>query len=312
MSVVLPEPLRPDDGDHGVGRDLDGDVLEDRRRLGAAVAESHATEADPSLERLDRDEARAIAALLRLGLEDVVEPVEVDGGVLQVVPERHQRHDRRVGEGHEGVEGHQGADRHLPLHHLVGTHEQEEHHREQGDAVDGAVVAHHHEVGLEALPHDAMELPQHQVAEGVLRAQRLHRLDALDGVDLERLVAPVDFLELGVEREEPRRRVAHEEDEQRYGGEEHQGEHGAVDRHQRDGGEQLGHGGEGRDPVLDDELAHLPDAGEPALDVAGAPGVEVAHRQAQEPPGEEVERRGVDAHRGEREQVSLHHGGAAG
>ena len=59
------------------------------------------------------------------------------------------------------------------------------------------------------------------------------------------------------------------------------------------------HGGEGRDAVLHDELAHLPDAGEAALDVAGAPGVEVAHRQAEEPPGEEVERRGVDAHGGE-------------
>jgi hypothetical protein len=56
--------------------------------------------------------------------------------------------------------------------------EQEEHHRQQGDAVDGAVVAHHHEVGLEPLPHDAVELPEHQVAERVLGTERLHRLDA--------------------------------------------------------------------------------------------------------------------------------------
>jgi hypothetical protein len=64
--------------------------------------------------------------------------------------------------------------------------------------------------------------------------------------------------------------------------------------------------------MLHDELAHLPDAGEPALDVAGAPGIEVAHRQAQEPPGKEIERGGIHAHGGPREQVSLHHGGGEG
>ena len=46
--------------------------------------------------------------------------------------------------------------------------------------------------------------------------------------------------------------------------------------------------------VLDQEFADQPDPRQAALDVTGAPGVEVAHRQAEQPPSEEVERRRVD------------------
>ena len=84
---------------------------------------------------------------------------------------------------------------------------------------------HDREVGAEQLLGERIELAQHAVAEAPLGAGRLHRLDALDGVDLVRVVLAERLLEASRTSGAAALREAHQ---QRVGGrrgEEHQREH---------------------------------------------------------------------------------------
>ena len=57
--------------------------------------------------------------------------------------------------------------------------------RQQRHGIDGAVVAHEVKSALKRLRATPVNCLEHQVPEGRLGAQRFHRLDALDGIDLE-------------------------------------------------------------------------------------------------------------------------------
>ncbi len=101
------------------------------------------------------------------------------------------------------------------------------------------------------------------------------------------------------------RRHHHQQRIERRGGQEDQREPRAVDRHQGDGRDELRDGGDTGDAVLHEEVAHLPDAFETPLQIAGAARREVRHRQREQPPRQEVERRRIDPDRREAEQISL-------
>src|SRR5207248_2250348 len=87
-----------DDRDRLARIDGEGEVLEDRRRVRSAVAEPDAAQLDAARERPYGAKSGAIGSLLRLLVEDVVEPPEQDVRVLELVPEREQSDDGPVRE----------------------------------------------------------------------------------------------------------------------------------------------------------------------------------------------------------------------
>ena len=76
-----------DDGDDLAAREVEVQALEDGGRFRAAVLETDVAQGDVAFERGHRHEARTVAALLRVGLEDVVEPVEQHVHHLPLVPQ---------------------------------------------------------------------------------------------------------------------------------------------------------------------------------------------------------------------------------
>ena len=237
-----------------------------------------------------------VHALLRLLLENVIQSIEEHRGVLPVVPDRQQRQDRGVGQRHERVEGHQTADRQGSRQDLTGADPEKENRCQQRDRLNGAEIPHHGEISLEETPSHPQELIEHQVSKRAFGGHGLHRLDPLDRVDLVGVVLAERVLDGVEDRAKPAGREKHQESVERSGREEHQGQCPAVKEHQREARGQLRPGGHTRDAALNEELAHLADPFEPALNVPRAAGREVRHRQSQESACQEVEGGGVDTH----------------
>ena len=139
----------------------------------------------------------------------------------------------------------------------------------------------------------------------VFRRGGFDRFDAFDRIDLMRAVFALALLDLGEKRSQHLLREIHQPAVERRGGEEGEHERRAVERHQAKRAEQMHEREQRADAVLHGELAHLPCAIEPALDVARAPAGEIGHRQREHLPAQEIEDRGVEPDRGEREQIFL-------
>ena len=126
-------------------------------------------------------------------------------------------------------------------------------------------------------------------AEDVLGAGDLHGLDALDRVDLERVVAPERLLEPVEERAQPPAREAHQREVAGRGREVDERQQPVEDEHHDQRREQRRQRRQRPEPAAYRHLAQLPHAGEPALDVAGAARAEVAHRQVEQARRDAVE-----------------------
>ena len=301
----MPEPLRPTIAIVWPGSTRSGDPVEDRRRLRAAVAEADVDELDLAGERLDGQERGAVGALLGLLVDHVVEAADQDPGELELVPEQEQQQDGPVRERDERVERDELAHRQRPVDDLRRADDEERRERDEPEQLDAALVGEDEELRLEEAGGERPELRQHRRPQRLLGRHRLDRLDPADRVDLVRRVLPVGLLEALVHRLQPPRREPEQPRVERHGREEDEREHPAVDEHERDGGEDLRGGGQRLHAAADEELPHLAQPGEPALDVAGAPRREVRHREVEQLPGEEVERVGVDLHRDPGEEVAL-------
>ena len=118
------------------------------------------------------------------------------------------------------------------------------------------------------------------------------------------------LLEAVEHRPQPPPRKAHQVQVERCRREEDDREQPVVVEHQSERSEQRRDRGQSLDALLDDEHPHLAHPGQAPLDVAGAPGVEVAHRQVEELRCEEVERLAVDRDGGAAEDVPLEEVGA--
>ena len=142
----------------------------------------------------------------------------------------------------------------------------------------------------------------------MLAGSRLHGLDALDRVDLVRAVLAEGLLEAVEHRTQPAPREAHQVQVDRRRREEDEREHPVVDEHQRERGDQRRKRRQALDALLNHERPHLAHALKPALDIARTPRLEVAHRELEQLPGEEVERLSVDHDGGLAQDVALDEG----
>ena len=96
-------------------------------------------------------------------------------------------------------------------------------------------------------------------------------------------------------------REPHHPDVDRNRHQEDRRERRAVDHHQADGAGERENRQQPAETVLHGELAHLPGAVQPPLNVARSPAAEIEERQRQQLAGEEVQDGGVDVYRGETE-----------
>ena len=169
-------------------------------------------------------------------------------------------------------------ERERPVDHLRRADDQEQPRaRRSSTQLHAALVGEDEELRAEDAIGERLELPQHR-ARGAARSAAsaltvsMPRIASIwsDGV------LPVRLLEVVVDRPEPRRREAHQPHVERHGREEDERERPAVDEHQDERRDELRDRGQRLDAALDQELAHLPHAREPALDVARPPRREVA------------------------------------
>ena len=197
----------------------------------------------------------------------------------------------------------------MAIHHEAGADEQKERDGKKRHHLYDAVVRHHREVGFESPARHGSELSHHQLAERSLGRHRFHGLDALDGVDLVRVVPAVRIFQLVEQRAQEARGEVHERRIQRRRRQKHEREPRAVDHHHRQRREQLYGGRECTDSLLHEELPDMLHPFESPLDVAGAARREITHRQREQSPREVIERRGVNPHGGETHEVALHQRG---
>ena len=166
-------------------------------------------------------------------------------------------------------------------------------------------MGHPDEVPAELLSRHLQELGQHRIPESAFCARGLHRLDALDRIDLVGGVLPMGLLDVGEERTQDTTREPHQCRIRGKHEQEHAGQLQRVHGHQCDAPRGLQRRERSAHAVLHQEQAHLSRAVQPALDVARATRMEITHRQRQQPPREEVQHRAVDAHRQMAQQVLL-------
>ena len=236
-SVVLPEPLRPTIATRLARRDVERDVLEDGRRLRPAVAEAQVAEARRAPRAIAPAAARERSrALLRLVLEDVVQAVEQHRRALEVVPQREQRRGSaplasatsELNATSPPIVSWPSITSWAPTHRKSAE-------RQERDRVDrrprSDITVKSARNSRRATPWNCSSI---SVAERRLAAERLHGLDALDRVDLVRVVPAERLLERCEIGRSHFTRRQHQQRVERRRRQEHEREPRAVDEHQHD------------------------------------------------------------------------------
>ena len=192
-------------------------------------------------ERVHRREARSVAALLGLLLEDVVQPVQQHRAELHLVPDAQRAQDRRV--GHRGQRAERDEARRRvssPAMTWLRADPEERRRREHADRS-----------GARCRSDMTMKLPRNILRETLRNSfsiasrktafgrGRLDRFDSLDRVDLVRAVFPWLSSTLREERAQHLHGEIHEPDIERRGGEEDDRERRAVNRSSQRRADQL-------------------------------------------------------------------------
>ena len=81
---------------HSSRRNIERDVFQNVGRFRAAVFETDAAQFDSPFETSHRLQVRAVASLLRLLFENIVQPIQQHGGELHVVPDAERAQNSRV------------------------------------------------------------------------------------------------------------------------------------------------------------------------------------------------------------------------